>query len=140
MLGLGTDMDFRDVRLGMDAISRRGLQSAPFFREVAPLLKKDVKVHQKEKKGTSATWPARKNRSRRRVLGRLPGIWITRADNDGLELENRSPVLAVVHNFGAPNTGKGGRTKIPAREFAFIDGKRQDEIADEYAAFLLEVY
>ena len=137
MLEAVTTFDMRDVELGFAAMNRRGLRSAPFFREVGRDVRVDVRGHQKAKQGTSGKWQPRGKKSRRRLLGKLPKIWQVIADDDGVELINRSPKLAEVHNYGAPNTGRGGKSAIPAREFAWIPAERQDEIADDYAQYLI---
>jgi phage gpG-like protein len=139
-MGLDTSVDMRDVQLGFDSMDRRGRQAAPFFREAGRDIRADVRGHQKAKQGTQGAWKPRAKPSKRRLLGKLATAWQVIADDGGVELINRAPLLAEVHNYGAPNTGRGGKSSIPAREFAYVSDDLQQEIADEYAQFLIGAF
>lgn len=139
-------IDDRDVLAGIRELEKRGQDLRPVFREIRPLIRRDIVEHFQRRSGPSGGWPKwsrsyvekrlggagvlskrHKRRGRRvltkrgrkrfgNMLGALKSAWKFRLGRQILEATNIVP-WAGVHQFG----GMAGRgASIPARPFAYV--------------------
>ncbi len=120
-------VDLRDVEKGIDALTNpRAI--AKGLRDLKKPLRVDQRDHAKKAEGPEGRWPKRATKSRKRLLGRLPGaVKVTSTGNSVSAVS--SVKWSAVHQEG----GVAGRgTKIPARPFLWVS----DALHTQAAALL----
>ncbi len=108
--------DARALEGALDELARRAEDD--WFREVAPLARADQRDHARRQEGPEGRWDARApaakgRRSRRRVLGRLPGAIKVQVHPDAVQITSRV-AWSNVHQEGG---GAGNGAIMPERPF-----------------------
>jgi phage gpG-like protein len=114
-MDVSLSVDLRDVEKGIDAmVNPRAI--ARGLRELKKPLRVDQREHAKKSEGPEGRWPKRATKSRKRLLGRLPGT--VKVTSSGNSVSAVSGVKwSAVHQEGG-TAGHG--VKIPARPFLWI--------------------
>jgi phage gpG-like protein len=163
---LDATVDMRDVLAGIEAMKKRGLDLRPVWKFARQVMRADVGDHFNDRSGPGGSWPARaasteervkqsRGAARRRrakyksrgiksklrarptkLLGRLRGAWLFEATPESLTMRSRVP-WADVHQTGG-RAGKGGRSGIPARPFAYLSPAAVVAVSDRIQKFLVE--
>lgn len=149
-----TDVDLRDV---LDGIRDLGRVLERHGRDVFAEVAKDIKADMREQKrnrrsATGVGWPPRApatrdrakraSKSKRRksasggLLGKLTTAWSSKADQDGLEMENQIP-FATAHHEGA-TVGHGA--KLPARPHLGVRPERVDDVVDAIEKLAADIW
>lgn len=109
--------DERALERALDELARRADDG--WFREIAPLARADQRDHARRQEGPEGRWSGRDpatgggKRSRRRVLGRLPGAIKVQVHQDAVEITSRVD-WSNIHQEG----GQAGNGAImPERPF-----------------------
>jgi phage gpG-like protein len=108
-------VDLREVLEGIDAMgSSRTLTRG--LRALKRPMRQDQREHAKANEGPSGNWPARKLKSRGRLLGRLPTSYALTVGRRSVSVVS-SVRWSAVHQQGG-TAGHGAR--IPARPFLWV--------------------
>ena len=139
-MDVGADIDLREALRGIDRMRASAEDAAPVFRSWKPHARRDQQQHGRDQSGPDGRWPgrsaatvARRGRSRRRLLGKLPRVLKVSADRAGLEVESRV-AWAGVHQHGG-TAGKGAR--IPARPFLYWAAEFVRAVLDDWREYVL---
>lgn len=123
----------------IDALRRvEKLPTAKVFRNAKPDLRKELREHGANQEGPSGRWPslasttverrARGKGRRRKLLGRMPGIF--KIDSNRERIRATSPVKwSRVHDEG----GRGGKgARIPERRFVWVSRRFNMRLRDRF--------
>lgn len=133
MSDVAVHVDLRDVEKGIDAMANPSAIEAG-LRAVKRPLREDQRAHAIRNEGPEGRWPARKAKSRRRLLGRLPTavrIYAGRASVSAVS----SVRWSAAHQEGA-TVGHG--VKLPARPFLWASDGLRTTAAEYLRAAVLE--
>lgn len=139
-----TTLDISDVQAGFRGMLRRSDRSRSFFLELLISARREVRDHQRDRRGETSRWPNRARSTqishgkgpRARLLGRLPWAWKSTASADGLLMRHMVP-WSGVHDRGGV-AGRGAR--IPRRQFSYLSAGFVGDTKSEYADYVLEGY
>lgn len=148
MAELTGKLNLNDVVDGYREMRRLATRARLFFQQLAKSGRKDVKEHQKERRGERQAWPSRaqstQERARRqsnprrskgprqRLLGNIPRAWKTFASDTAMRMIHRSP-WAAVHDQG----GTAGHGAVqPQRQFSYWSRDFLQSTPRQYRAFV----
>jgi phage gpG-like protein len=115
VIDVKTSFDLRDVVAGLDAMAGSGAV-AEGLRRLRKPLRADQRDHSKKAEGPDGRWPARQQKGRRRLLGRLPSTVKITSNQSVLSAVSGVAWSAIHQEGGIANNG----AKIPARPFLWI--------------------
>lgn len=151
MIELRTTLELDDLQAGIFGILNQAERRArAFFMELKPGGRKDVKQHQKDRRGETSSWPPRATTTRKRarhksktkrrkgartsLLVNLARTWKIFTSVDHMKFVHRV-TWSGVHDQG----GKAGHgARMPRRQFAYWSNKFMDSAVRQYRAYVLK--
>jgi phage gpG-like protein len=125
VIEVAASVDLRDVERGIDAMANpRAVTKG--LRDIKAPLRADQREHAKKNEGPDGGWAPRKAKSRRRLLGRLPGAVKVTMTSTSVSAVS-SVRWSGAHQDGAV-VGRGVR--LPARPFLWASEGLQTRAAE----------